>query len=104
MRIAYVRNQDVELMEQQLNAILKQGIDEVVLDRTGEKLPELLRRLKSGDVLIVATLDRFSRDLRKTIRILKDLHDRGVELYADGVKYDLEVFVKGSEIIDSLTN
>lgn len=103
MRIAYVRNQDGELMEKQLNMILRHGIDEVVLDRTGERLSELLRRLKSGDVLIVAALDRFSRDLRKTIQILKDLHDRGVELYADGVKYDLEVFVKGSEIIDKLS-
>lgn len=103
MRIAYVRNQDVELMEEQLNRIVKYGIDEVVLDRTGERLPELLKTLGSGDELHVASLDRFSRIIPATVRILKDLHDRGVALYVDGAKYDLERFTLGSEIIDNLT-
>jgi DNA invertase Pin-like site-specific DNA recombinase len=89
MRIGYVRNQDVELMEQQLNMILERGVDEVILDRTGDRLPELLERLRSGDVLNIATLDRLSRDIQKASRILEDLCLRGVELYVGGNRFEL---------------
>ena len=90
MRIAYVRNQDVELMEEQLNRIVKEGIDEVVLDRTGERLPETLNRLRAGDSLHIATLDRLSREIRKATRILEDLHVRGVEVYVAGDRFKFE--------------
>ena len=90
MRIAYVRNQEVEFMEEQLNRIVKHGIDEVVLDRTGERLPEVLRRLRAGDQLHIARLDRLSRELRKTTRILEDLYVRGVEVYVAGDRFRFE--------------
>lgn len=90
MRIGYVRNQDVELMEEQLNRIVKHGIDEVVLDRTGERLAETLNRLRAGDSLHIATLDRFSREIRKTTRILEDLYVRGVEVYVAGNRFKFE--------------
>ena len=90
MRIAYVRNQDVELMEEQLNRIVKHGIDEVVLDRTGERLAETLNRLRAGDSLHIATLDRLSREIRKTTRILEDLYIRGVEIYVAGNRFRFE--------------
>lgn len=90
MRIAYVRNQDVELMEGQLNRIVKHGIDEVVLDRTGERLAETLNRLRAGDSIHIATLDRFSREIRKTTRILEDLYVRGVEVYVAGDRFRFE--------------
>lgn len=90
MRIAYVRNQDVELMEEQLNRIVKYGIDEVVLDRTGERLAETLNRLRAGDSLHIARLDRLSREIRKTTRILEDLYVRGVEVYVAGDRFRFE--------------
>jgi DNA invertase Pin-like site-specific DNA recombinase len=90
MRIAYVRNQDVELMEEQLNRIVKHGIDEVVLDRTGERLPETLNRLRAGDSLHIARLDRLSREIRKATRILEDLYVRGVEIYVAGDRFQFE--------------
>lgn len=90
MRIAYVRNQGVELMEEQLNRIVKHGIDEVILDTTGERLSEVLRRLRAGDRLHIARLDRLSRDLRKTTRILEDLYVRGVEVYVAGDRFKFE--------------
>lgn len=90
MRIGYVRNQDVELMEEQLNRIVKHGIDEVVLDRTGERLPETLNRLRAGDSLHIARLDRLSREIRKTTRILEDLYVRGVEIYVAGDRFQFE--------------
>lgn len=90
MRIGYVRNQDVELMEEQLNRIVKHGIDEVVLDRTGERLSETLSRLRAGDSLHIATLDRLSREIRKTTRILEDLYIRGVEIYVAGSRFRFE--------------
>lgn len=90
MRIAYVRNQDVELMEEQLNRIVKHGIDEVILDRTGERLAETLRRLRAGDSLHIARLDRLSREIRKVTRILEDLYVRGVEIYVAGDRFQFE--------------
>ena len=90
MRIGYVRNQDVELMEEQLNRIVKEGIDEVVLDRTGERLPEVLNRLRAGDSLHIARLDRLSREIRKVTRILEDLYVRGVEIYVAGDRFQFE--------------
>lgn len=90
MRIAYVRNQDVELMEEQLNRIVKEGIDEVVLDRTGERLPEVLRRLRAGDSLHIARLDRLSRHIYEVTRILEDLYVRGVEVYVAGDRFQFE--------------
>lgn len=77
-------------MEEQLNRIVKHGIDEVVLDRTGERLAETLRRLRAGDSIHIATLDRFSRELRKTTRILEDLYVRGVEVYVAGNRFKFE--------------
>lgn len=96
MRIGYVRNQDVELMENQLNVILKNGIDKVVLDRTGERLSELLEKLKPGDVLNISSLDRFSRDIQKTVKVLEELSNKGVELYVGGEPFKLSdtLFIK----------
>ena len=90
MRIGYVRNQDVELMEEQLNRIVKYGIDEVVLDRTGERLEETLNRLRAGDSIHIATLARLSREIRKVTRILEDLYVRGVEIYVAGDRFRFE--------------
>lgn len=106
MRIAYVKNQDVELMEEQLNRIVKHGIDEVVLDRTGERLPEALNRLRAGDSLHIARLDRLSREVRKVTRILEDLYVRGVEVYVAGDRFKFEALTPemklGKAIRDAL--
>lgn len=90
MRIAYVRNQDVELMEEQLNRIVKDGVDKVVLDKTGERLAETLNLLRAGDSLHIATLDRLSREMFKVTRILEDLYVRGVEVYVAGDRFKFE--------------
>lgn len=90
MRIAYVRNQDVELMEEQLNRVVKHGVDKVVLDKTGERLPEALNQLRAGDSLHIATLDRLSREMFKVTRILEDLYVRGVDVYVAGDRFKFE--------------
>lgn len=87
MRYGYVRNQDAELLAQQLNVILKDGIDEVVIDTKGKRLPELLDRLKKGDSLSIASLDRLTRDLQGSVKIIERLHKKGVTLYVDGKRF-----------------
>ena len=106
MRIAYVRNQDVESMETQLNRILERGVDKVVLDTTGERLPEALNQLRAGDSLHIATLDRLSREMFKATRILEDLYVRGVEVYVAGDRFKFEALTPemrlGKSIRDGL--
>ncbi len=88
MRIGYAKNKDIESIEKQLNNIVKDGIYEVILDRTGERLPEVLSRLQSGDSLHISSLDRLSRQILQASRIIEDLHSRGVEVYVSGNRFE----------------
>ena len=98
MRIGYVKNKDIESIEKQLNNIVKDGIDEVILDRTGERLPEVLSRLQSGDSLHISSLDRLSRQIREASRIIETLQSRGVEVYVSGNRFEFPRLI--SEEID----
>ncbi len=56
-------------------------------------LQELVREIETGETLLFIDLTRFSRDSIGGIKILEDLHARGVRIYSvlDGMNYDTPV-------------
>ena len=60
------------------------GVDAIYEDRASGKrddrpgLDACLKALRSGDTLVVWTLDRLGRDLRHLLSVVQDLNDRGV--------------------------
>jgi DNA invertase Pin-like site-specific DNA recombinase len=70
--------------------------DDGISARDVSKLPalqELVREIATGETLLFIDLTRFSRDSIGGIKILEDLHARGVRIYSvlDGMNYDTPV-------------
>ncbi len=73
-------------LERQVDALLAAGIDPKhiyrdkksgsTVDRPG--LVEVLRYARSGDVIVVHTLDRLGRTVRDTLNMIHELAERGV--------------------------
>lgn len=102
MRIGYVRAKEIYQINEQVNKLISQGVETVFIE-DDDTLDRLFNEiLVPADALYVTSLDRFSRDIKKTAQILETLYRYGLELYVDDAKYDLEAFVKGSELIDQL--
>lgn len=74
-------------IEDQMAALRENGAEEIIVDHhTGTKmdrpnLNDLLNRLQAGDTLIVTKLDRFARTATEGNAIVKDLHERGVNIH-----------------------
>jgi len=74
-------------IEDQMAALRENGAEEIIVDHhTGTKmdrpnLNDLLNRLQAGDTLIVTKLDRFARTATEGNTIVKDLHERGVNIH-----------------------
>lgn len=74
-------------IEDQTAALRENGAEEIIVDHyTGTKmdrpnLNDLLNRLQAGDTLIVTKLDRFARTATEGNAIVKDLHERGVNIH-----------------------
>jgi len=74
-------------IEDQTAALRENGAEEIIVDHhTGTKmdrpnLNDLLNRLQAGDTLIVTKLDRFARTATEGNTIVKDLHERGVNIH-----------------------
>lgn len=102
-RIGYVKAKTPEQIEAQAKNLLFFGASDIIIE-DGSALRDLIDNgLRRGDKLHVTGLDRLSRDVTEVVQILEELYRRGVRLYVGGVKYDLEAFVRGSELIDSLS-
>lgn len=71
----------------QRNLLLAEGCDEIIEEAyTGGKMErpkftKLLKKLKSGDTLVVTKLDRFARTTQEGLEVVQQLKDRGVKVH-----------------------
>lgn len=85
-------------LSRQLDALASAGVapEHTYVDRKSgattnrEGLQQLLAYARSGDVIVVHTLDRLGRTVRDTLNMLHDLRERGVGLrnLADPIRVD----------------
>ena len=89
MLIGYARVSKADggqTLDPQRDALIDAGVDvgAIYEDRASGKrddrpgLDACLKALRSGDTLVVWTLDRLGRDLRHLLSVVQDLNDRGV--------------------------
>jgi len=86
--IGYARvSTQAQSLESQLNALRAAGCAKIFEDhgvsgtatrRSG--LDKMMKRLRRGDILVVARLDRLGRSLRHLVTVVAVLQDKGVEL------------------------
>lgn len=86
-------------------------ITEVVEEKSkqaGEKLKEVLTRLKKGDVLIVTELARLSRTLYELMEVLSNCLERGITVYSINDRYlfddklDSKVMIKAFKLTEEI--
>lgn len=87
MIYAYARvSTERQKIDSQLEALKGYGFDELVEEKVSGRafskvaLERLIKRLKSGDVLVVWKIDRLSRSLDGVIRIYLELKEKGVAI------------------------
>jgi len=87
MELGYARvSTTKQHLDRQIDALEKTGIptDRIYVDKkTGSNtdrdgLKALLKFARSGDTIVVYTLDRLGRNLREVLNLVHDLSDRGV--------------------------
>lgn len=86
MRFAYIR---VSTAHQDLDRqrTITEGADEVVEEyasassRERPKLSNMLLRLRSGDEIVVHSVDRLARNLRDLLTIVKEVGDKGATIH-----------------------
>ena len=93
--IGYARvSTEDQVMSAQIDALQGAGCVEVVEERgsggsrTRPQLARLLRRLRGGDTLVVARIDRLARSLSHLLEIIEDLRARGVHFRSLGNPID----------------
>ncbi|MEE2061205.1 recombinase family protein [Rhodococcus artemisiae] len=99
MELGYARvSTSKQDLTRQIDALTKAGIDQpniyvdkksgVSTDRPG--LQALLGYARTGDVIVVHTLDRLGRTVRDTLNLIHDLHQRGIGFrnLADPIRID----------------
>jgi DNA invertase Pin-like site-specific DNA recombinase len=91
MLIGYIRistNDKLQLLDQQRNALVVEGIYEsniyhdtaLLQNAVKPGLQACLKALKPGDTLVVWKLDRLGRNLKHLITIINDLRQRNIDL------------------------
>lgn len=87
VRIGYARvstKHQRESLDQQITLLKKEGCEEVyseIISGTNAKRPELtklLTHIKSGDMLIIASVDRLGRSLKDLITIISHLKEKEI--------------------------
>lgn len=87
--VGYVRvSTDGQDNQRQVDELVKAGVDPrdiwgdeasgKDLDRVGWQA--MMRDIRAGDILVVHTLDRISRNVLDTLTVFRDLHERGVKV------------------------
>ncbi len=89
MKIGYARcSRDDQKLDLQIDALKKAGCDEIFTDHgSGAKwdrqgLLDCLKRLQTGDTLVVWKLDRLGRSVPQILECAKQLNERGVDFIA----------------------
>lgn len=86
-RVSTVKQLKGNSIDEQIVKLKAAGAEEIISDSyTGTKMNRpnftaLLKRLKSGDKLIVTKLDRFARTAVDGGAIVRDLHERGIIIH-----------------------
>ena len=87
MKVGYVRVSTVEQNEgRQVLAMEEHGVDKVFVDKASgkntkrEKLDEMLRFVREGDVLYVSEFSRLARSTKDLLAIVEQLSAKGVDI------------------------
>ena len=108
MKIGYIRVSTADQSEERQKAILeREGVDKIYIEKESGKNFEdrevykmMKLQLREGDVLIFASLDRFSRNTKETLKELEDLKEMKVKIKF--IKEGIDATNKG--ITDLLIN
>ena len=88
MKVGYARvstKQQGESLDQQIANLKKVGCKEVYSEVVSgasskrKKLTKLLSKIQSGDILVIAAIDRLGRSLKDLIAIITNLQEKGVK-------------------------
>lgn len=81
-------------------------IDKYIIDRvSGTKEPDqwnlgkLLRRAKTGDIIIISEMSRLGRRLFMLFRIMEELLNKGVQVYSVKENFTLDNTLQGKTLI-----
>ena len=86
MIIGYARISDSsQNLQTQIDALEKFGCDEIVEEVVSgiskeKELNDVIARMQSGDVLVVARVDRLGRNTQQILALVEELNDRGADL------------------------
>lgn len=87
MKVGYVRVSTVEQNEErQVLAMEKLGVNKIFIDKASgkntkrEKLDEMLRFVREGDVLYVSEFSRLARSTKDLLAIVEQLSAKGVDI------------------------
>ena len=96
MEYGYVRSAtgNRESLEEQVTILKGYGIENIIEEKTGKDLPELLDKLQEGDTLRVSSVDRLTRDANKLLALTIWAEDKGFNLYAGDQKVDMTALRK----------
>lgn len=81
-------------LEEQVTILKGYGITNIVEEKTGKDLLELIDSLQKGDTLRVASVDRLTRNVNELVFILLRAEVRGVTVYAGDQKVDMPTLRK----------
>lgn len=87
MKVAYIRTSTKEQnLDRQIHAVKKENVDKIFSEQLSGKdtnrpvFQELLSYIRSGDEIVVVSLDRLGRDYTDIIDTVRLLQDRNVQL------------------------
>lgn len=95
MKVGYVRVSTVEQNEErQVLAMKEHGVDKIFIDKASgkntkrEKLDEMLRFVREGDVLYVSEFSRLARSTKDLLAIVEQLSAKGVNVISLKENFD----------------
>lgn len=95
MKFGYVRvSKNEQNLFLQTDAIRKYGVDEIYEEKASgkkrdrEQLSELLKKLRSGDTLVVWKLDRLGRTVRQLLALAEEFEKNGINFVSLTENFD----------------
>jgi len=107
MKYGYVRSatQIEREINNQTETLKGYGVEEIIVERSGHDLDDLIARLKEGDELHAVTLDRISRKSSEFLKKADMIKDAGGSLMIENRNFDKivtsidEALLRVSEIL-----